>query len=76
MTCCAYFPPETPEIDVCLACGLVGWSCVCDPSRPACKRTEARLQRARRARLTVAELNSLGVAGENLDALESGEGAA
>ena len=70
----AHFPPERVEIDVCPSCQLVGWSCACDPSRPACIQDEARLQRARRSRLTAAELESLEVAEERLELLERGRG--
>ena len=50
-----YFPPERAEVDVCLLCGLEGWSCICDPARPQHKATDAELERAREARLTRAE---------------------
>jgi hypothetical protein len=43
------------DVDVCATCGLVGWSCLCDPSRTQCRLSEAQLQRARRSRLTNAE---------------------
>jgi hypothetical protein len=71
-----FFPPERVEIDVCPTCHLVGWSCACDPSRLACLQDEARLQRARRSRLTAAELSSLEVAEEDMERLERGRGGA
>jgi len=53
----AYFPPERPETDICLACGLEGWGCVCDPCAPTEAPTPEQLERARDERLTRAERN-------------------
>jgi hypothetical protein len=55
---CAYSPTDEPETDVCLSCGLESWGCVCDPSRPLHGPQESDLERARRARLSRAELAS------------------
>ena len=46
----AYWPPEQPEIDACLLCGLEGFGCVCDPTAPS------DVERQRRTRLTRSEL--------------------
>lgn len=50
-----YFPPERVEPDVCATCGLETYGCVCPP--PA-STTQAELERARRSRLSTAELES------------------
>lgn len=50
----AYFPPERPEIDVCLQCGFEGWHCVC-AAQAQRKPTPAELRQARESRLTRAE---------------------
>lgn len=47
---------DKPEADICLMCGLEGWGCICDPTRPRRRATEADLEQARRTRLTRAEL--------------------
>jgi hypothetical protein len=52
---CAYYPPERPEIDVCLVCGLEGWGCVCDPCAPRDEPTAEQIELARESRLTRAE---------------------
>jgi hypothetical protein len=52
---CAYFPPERPEIDICLVCGLEGWGCVCDPCAAREEPTAEQLEFARESRLTRAE---------------------
>jgi len=51
----AYFPPERPEIDVCLLCGFEGWACICNPLKPHQRATQADIERARESRLTCAE---------------------
>jgi len=51
----AYYPPELPESDVCLLCGLEGWGCVCDPCAPCEAPSSEQLGRARESRLTRAE---------------------
>ena len=48
-------PPERVEPDVCLVCGLEAHGCVCPPAPP---QTAAELERARRARLSIAELEN------------------
>ncbi|HEX3852191.1 MAG TPA: hypothetical protein VHW01_14575 [Polyangiaceae bacterium] len=53
----AYYPPERPEIDICLVCGLEGWGCVCDPCAPREEPTAEQLERARETRLMRAERN-------------------
>ncbi len=52
---------ENPlRVDCCDVCDAVNWrECVCDPSRPRHKPTDAELERSRRARLTRAELGTL-----------------
>lgn len=56
----AYFPPEAPESDICMLCGLEGWGCVCDP----CPQREAtipeKLERGRDERLMRAERKAHG----------------
>jgi len=52
---CVYYPPERPEIDICLVCGLEGWGCVCDPCAPHDEPTAEHLELARESRLTRAE---------------------
>lgn len=51
----AYFPPERPEIDACVFCGLEGWACICNPLKPRLAVDAAELERARDERLTRAE---------------------
>lgn len=63
-------------ITPCPSCHLVGWSCLCEPAHPACVSSEELLQRARRSRLTAAELDSLEVAEARLELLERGRGVA
>jgi formylglycine-generating enzyme required for sulfatase activity len=47
------------RVDCCDVCDAVNWrECICDPTRPRRKPTEAELERARRARLTRSELAS------------------
>lgn len=58
---CAYWPPEKPEADVCLSCGCEGWGCVCDPTSPLHGPRESAIERARRSRLTMAEIETLGI---------------
>jgi hypothetical protein len=52
---CAYYPPERPEIDICLACGFEGWGCICDPCAPREEPTPERLELARESRMMRAE---------------------
>ena len=54
----AYYPPERPEIDVCLVCGLEGWGCVCDPCAPSEAPTAEQVENGRESRLTRAELKA------------------
>lgn len=54
---CAYFPPERPEPDICLLCGLEGWGCLCDPCEPTKPPTPRQLERGRDERLMRAERN-------------------
>lgn len=61
---CAYYPPDRPEVDVCLVCGLEGWGCVCDPCAPREEPTAEQLDLARESRLTRAELYGCDEAGE------------
>jgi len=56
MTAVPYWPPERPESDICLLCGLEGWACACDPCVSREQPTGEDLERARRSRLTSAEL--------------------
>ena len=51
---CAYFPSEQTEIDVCLLCGLEGWSCICSPTAHR-EHTEDEVAESRETRLTCAE---------------------
>lgn len=62
------------DVNVCPTCHLAGWSCTCDLAHPARVASEDRLQRARRSRLTVAELDSLEVDEARLELLERGRG--
>jgi hypothetical protein len=50
-----HFPPERLEPDVCIACGLEAYACLCAPA-PA--QTAAELERSRQSRLSAAELES------------------
>ena len=54
MTAVPYWPPEHPESDICLLCGLEGWSCICDPCA-AGEPTGAEIEQARESRLTRSE---------------------
>jgi hypothetical protein len=64
------------DLDVCPSCNFVGWSCLCEPAHPARVTSEEKLQRARRSRLVVAELDSLEVDEARLELLERGRGGA
>jgi hypothetical protein len=50
-----YMPPERVEPDVCPCCALESYGCVCPPPAPT---PQAEIERARRSRLSTAELES------------------
>ena len=60
-TCCAYWPgDDDPGPDFCTGCGLEG-ACTCDAMNPRIGPRESDLERARRSRLTLAEIETLGI---------------
>jgi hypothetical protein len=51
---------QTPAVDECLACGFIGFDCICDPGRPHRRPTPEELERARLRRLARVELAEKG----------------